>query len=111
MGAPRGGGYIGAEAATARAAVQERALVCLVLEDSRAMVIGNEPAFSDGRVVARVTSGGIGYAVGNSIAFASLPLDLAAPGSPLAVRVFDRIVPARVAETPLYDPTGERLRG
>ena len=106
-----GGGYVGAEAAAARAAVRERSLACLVLEDSRAMVIGNEPVLSDGRVVARVTSGGIGYAVASSIAFASLPLDLAATGSPLAVRVFDRIVPARVADAPLYDPAGDRLRG
>jgi 4-methylaminobutanoate oxidase (formaldehyde-forming) len=106
-----GGGYIGADRAAARATAQDRTLACLALEDPRAMVIGNEPVFNGDRVVARVTSGGIGHAVGRSIAFASLPLGLAEAGTRLAVRVFDRIVPATVEGTPLYDPAGERLRG
>ena len=106
-----GGGFVGAEAATARGAAPERSLSCVVLDDPRAMVIGNEPVFRDDAVVARVTSGGIGYAVGRSIAFASLPIDLATPGTELAVRVFDRIVPAEVVEAPIYDPAGDRLRG
>jgi glycine cleavage system aminomethyltransferase T len=75
------------------------------------MVIGNEPVLEGNRVVARVTSGGIGYAVDRSIAFASLPIELGTPGTALSVRVFDRIVPAAVIEAPLYDPAGERLRG
>jgi 4-methylaminobutanoate oxidase (formaldehyde-forming) len=106
-----GGGFIGAEALAAAGPTRERTLACLVLEDPRAMVIGNEPVFSGDDVVARVTSGGVGYAVGRSIAFASLPLALADPRTVLAVRVFDRIVPALVAASPLWDPQGERLRG
>jgi len=105
-----GGGFVGAEAYAARAAAPARALACLALADERAMVIGNEPVFDGDDVISRVTSGGIGYAVGTSIAFASLPVGLAATGTALAVRVFDRIVPAEVVEAPLYDPSGHRLR-
>jgi glycine cleavage system aminomethyltransferase T/glycine/D-amino acid oxidase-like deaminating enzyme len=105
-----GGGFVGAEAYAARAAAPTRTLACLALADERAMVIGNEPVFDSDAVVSRVTSGGIGYAVGRSIAFASLPVGLAATGTELAVRVFDRIVPAEVVKAPLYDPSGDRMR-
>jgi 4-methylaminobutanoate oxidase (formaldehyde-forming) len=74
------------------------------------MCLGNEPVFSDGLVVARVTSGGIGYALETSIALAYLPVDLAAPGTPLSVEVFGERVAAVVSEDPLYDPKGERIR-
>jgi glycine cleavage system aminomethyltransferase T/glycine/D-amino acid oxidase-like deaminating enzyme len=104
-----GGGFIGADALAARDR-PERRLSCLVLEDARLMVLGNEPVFAGDEVVARVTSGGIGYAVGASIAFASVPSELAAPGSELAIRVFDRRVPAVVRSAPLWDPAGARIR-
>jgi glycine cleavage system aminomethyltransferase T len=58
-----------------------------------------------------VTSGGAGYAVAASIAFAYLPTGLTYPGTALSVRVFDRIVPAEVVQAPLWDPPGARLRG
>jgi glycine cleavage system aminomethyltransferase T len=66
--------------------------------------------FSDDEVVARVTSGGIGYALGTSIAMSYLPVDLAATGTPLSVDVFGERVPAEVADDPIYDPKGERIR-
>ncbi len=106
-----GGGFLGADAATARTASSERTLACLALADPRAMVIGNEPVFEGDRVISRVTSGGIGYAVGRSIAFASLPVDRATAGTGVSIRVFDRIVLAEVVDAPLYDPAGARLRG
>ena len=75
------------------------------------MVLGVEPILHDDEVVSRVTSGGIGYAVGRSIAFAYLPTALAEPDTRLTVRVFDRLVPATVAGAPLWDPSNERVRG
>jgi 4-methylaminobutanoate oxidase (formaldehyde-forming) len=88
-----------------------RRLRSLVLSDARAMCLGNEPVFSGGEVVARVTSGGIGYTLGKSIALAYLPVDFAAAGIPLSVDVFGERVDATVADDPLYDPKGERIRG
>lgn len=87
-----------------------RRLSCLVLADPRAMALGNEPVFSDGRVVGRVTSGGVGYAVGRSIAYAYLPAELSGVGRRLEIEVFGERVPAEVAAEPLYDPSGERVR-
>jgi glycine cleavage system T protein len=87
-----------------------RQLRCLTLTDGRAMCLGNEPVFSDGRVASRVTSGGIGYSLEASIAFAYLPTRLAEAGTALSVGVFGERVEAIVADDPLYDPRGERIR-
>ncbi len=104
-------GFVG-HAALERAQVEGPAqrLSCLTLEDPRAMCLGNEPLFHDGAVVARVTSGGIGYAVGTSIAYAYLPSALAEPGISCRVEVFGERVPATVAAEPLWDPAGVRIR-
>ncbi len=104
-------GFIGNEALErAHASGSKRRLSCLTLEDPRAMCLGNEPVFRDGRVIARVTSGGIGYTVACSIAFAYLPADLATPGTRTEVEVFGERIGAEIANEPLWDPKGERIR-
>ncbi|MGH2596055.1 MAG: GcvT family protein [Actinomycetota bacterium] len=105
-------GFIGNEALehTLATGVTKK-LCCLTLADERAMTLGNEPVFHDGKVVSRVTSGGIGYAVGRSIAYAYLPVELAVTEIPCQVEVFGERVPASVAKEPLWDPTGERIKG
>jgi glycine cleavage system aminomethyltransferase T/glycine/D-amino acid oxidase-like deaminating enzyme len=103
-------GFIGNEALEkAQSAVTSR-LSCLTLADARAMCLGNEPVFHDGKVISRVTSGGIGYTVGASIAYAYLPVDLASPGTPCEIEVFGERVGATVAAEPLWDPKGERIK-
>ena len=87
-----------------------RRLCCLTLADPRSMALGNEPVFSGDRVVSRVTSGGVGYSVGKSIAYAYLPTDLADVGTELTVEVFGERVDAEVVAEPLWDPKGERIR-
>jgi 4-methylaminobutanoate oxidase (formaldehyde-forming) len=87
-----------------------RRLRCLVLDDPRSVTLGNEPVRAAGRVVGRVTSGGFGYAVAKSIAYAYLPADLATEGTRVEIDVFGSWVGAVVAREPLYDPNGERLR-
>jgi 4-methylaminobutanoate oxidase (formaldehyde-forming) len=104
-------GFLGREALiAARAAGPRKRLRCLVLDDPRSVCLGNEPVRVDGRVVGRVTSGGYGFAVERSIAYAYLPPDRAAVGTRGEVEVFGEWVGFEVAREPLYDPTGERLR-
>jgi 4-methylaminobutanoate oxidase (formaldehyde-forming) len=94
----------------AKAAGPRRRLRCLVLGDPRSVCLGNEPVRVDGAIVGRVTSGGYGFAVERSIAYAYLPPDRAAIGTRGEVEVFGDWVGFEVAREPLYDPTGERLR-
>jgi 4-methylaminobutanoate oxidase (formaldehyde-forming) len=88
-----------------------RKLCCLVLEDRRAIALGNEPIRTTDGIVGRVTSGGQGYTVGASIAYAYLPSELSEPQTSVDVEVFGRWIPARVAAEPLFDPAGARIRG
>jgi glycine cleavage system aminomethyltransferase T len=86
-------------------------LVCLVLDDPRAIALGSEPVRdADGAMVGRVTSGGYGYAVGASIAYAYVPARLASPGTRCAIDIFGDWVEAEVRAEPVYDPKGERVR-
>ncbi|MGH7536333.1 MAG: GcvT family protein [Gemmatimonadales bacterium] len=105
------GGFIGRDAlVAARAAGLARRLRCLVLADPLALALGNEPVRAGDRIVGRVTSGGYGYTVGRSIAYAYLPPDQSAPGQRLEVDIFGEWVPAELAREPLYDPGGARVR-
>jgi 4-methylaminobutanoate oxidase (formaldehyde-forming) len=58
-----------------------------------------------------VTSGGYGYAVGASIAYAYVPVVVAEVGNRVAIDIFGDWVGGEVRAEPLYDPTGERIRG
>jgi 4-methylaminobutanoate oxidase (formaldehyde-forming) len=103
--------FLGRDALEVRRGRPDRPrLACLVLDDPRAMVLGNEPVFHDGDVVSRVTSGGIGYAVERSIAFAYLPPALIEPGTRLETEVFGERVGTEVVRRPLWDPSGDRIR-
>jgi 4-methylaminobutanoate oxidase (formaldehyde-forming) len=104
------GEFIGREALLERTE-PERRLACLVLEDPRAVALGSEPVRVGGELVGRVTSGGYGYTVERSIAYAYLPWSAAAPGTGVEVEIFGEWVPGSVAEEPLFDPKGERIRG
>ena len=102
------GGFVGAE--RARGARQPaRRLRCLVLEDPRSVALGNEPVRVDGEIVGRVTSGGYGYTVERSIAYAYLPAEIAV-GQAVEVDIFGSWVAGEVAREPLFDPKGERVR-
>ena len=104
------GEFIGREALLERTE-PERRLACLVLEDPRAVALGSEPVRVGGELVGRVTSGGYGYTVERSIAYAYLPSSAAAPGTGVEVEIFGEWVAGSVAEEPLFDPKGERIRG
>ncbi len=88
----------------------ERRLCCLVLADPRMVALGSEPVRVEGRPVGRVTSGGYGYTVGCSIAYAYLPTADAVPGREVEVESFGERVAAEVVAEPLFDPASERVR-
>jgi len=88
----------------------ERRLACLVLADPRSVALGSEPVRVDGEIVGRVTSGGYGYTVERSIAYAYLPTARVVPGQPVDVEIFGEWIAGEVAEEPLFDPRGDRIR-
>ncbi len=104
-------GFIGREALVgARERGPRTRLCCLVLEDPRSVALGNEPVRIDGDVRGRVTTGGYGYTLERSIAYAYLPPEAAEPGTNVAVEIFGEWIAGEVVREPLYDPEGGRVR-
>jgi 4-methylaminobutanoate oxidase (formaldehyde-forming) len=103
------GDFIGRDALVAHTE-PERRLACLVLDDPRAVALGSEPVRVAGEIAGRVTSGGYGYTVERSIAYAYLPTPAAAPETEVEVEIFGEWIAGSVAAEPLFDPTGERIR-
>ena len=62
----------------------------MTFDDPRAVVMGKEPIWHDGRVVSYVTSAAYGYSIGRGIVYGYLPAALAVPGTPVEVRVLRR---------------------
>jgi len=92
------------------AAEPTRRLCCLVLADPRSVALGSEPVRVGDEIVGRVTSGGYGYTVERSIAYAYLPAAAAEVGTAVEVEIFGEWVAGEVASEPLFDPKGERIR-
>jgi 4-methylaminobutanoate oxidase (formaldehyde-forming) len=108
----KGADFLGRDALLgARDGAPERRLACLVLADPRAVCLGQEPVRVAGEITGRVTSGGYGFAVGKSIAYAYVPAAAAEVGTAVEVEVFGDWVAAEVTAEPMWDPRGERIRG
>ena len=87
-----------------------RKLCCLTLDDPCAVALGGEPLLDGERVFGRVTSGGYGYTVRQSIAYGYLPVEYATPGTQVQVQLFGVLYGATVMKEPLYDPKNEKIK-
>jgi glycine cleavage system aminomethyltransferase T len=92
----------------ARRAEPGRRLRCLTLVEPRVVCLGGEPVRWDGQLCGWVTSGGYGYRVGESIAYAYLPSTVV-EGDHVEVGIFDTWRAATVRADPLFDPTNSRV--
>ena len=78
--------------------------------DAGGNLYGGESVRKNGKVVGRIRSGNHGYSIDKDIGLAYLPLEMTTAGTQLEVEVLGENIRAEVAETPLVDPAGEKLR-
>jgi len=103
--------FIGREALVKqKEAGTKQKLCCLAISDDRSIALGKEPIRAGDKIISWVTSGGYGYSVGMSMAYAYLPNEYAKPGTELSIEFFGTQVAAEVIKSPLWDPKGERIR-
>lgn len=88
----------------------KKKLVTIVLDNPKAVVLGNEPVRINGTVSGRVTTGAYGATIGSSIAFAYLPIELSTTGIATEILVFGNWISGKIVKGPLYDPKGIRVR-
>ena len=81
-------------------------------DDPAVPALGKEPVFAIGGATALgyLTSAGYGPSVGLSLAYAYLPVEQSAVGTPLEVYSFGVRHGAHVVAEPVYDPGSARLR-
>jgi dimethylglycine dehydrogenase len=72
---------------------------------------GNEPVYRNGKVVGLTTSGGYGFAVRKSLAFAYVDPKLAKSGEPFEILLLGERKRARIIAEPAWDETNARLKG
>jgi dimethylglycine dehydrogenase len=108
------GDFVG-RAALVRRKEEGIALKCVYLrvEDGDNDPRGNEPVYDSvggERIVGVSTSGGYGYAVARTLAFAYVEPRLAAPGSRVELEMLGARRGAEVLAEPAYDPANTRLK-
>ena len=72
---------------------------------------GDEPIYFNDEYAGFVTSGGYGHYVGKSFAIGYIRAELAQATEPFAIEIMGRQCPATIQPTPMWDPTGSRMRG
>ena len=107
----RKGEFIGKQALSdSRAQGLTRRLCCMTLDDPNRVVMGKEPILDGDRVLGYVTSANYGHSVGRAIAYGYLPITHAEAATKVDVLYFGERLPATVANDPLYDPDGRRMK-
>jgi dimethylglycine dehydrogenase len=100
-----------------QAALEERErgpgkrLVAMTVDTTDIDVCNDEAILKDGDCVGYVTSGGFAHHVGKSMALAYVPTELALAGTTLEVEINGEMYAARIIDKPLYDPSGDKMRG
>ena len=104
--------FIGKTAALAERDAQPTIkLVAMIIDTDDIDVSNDEAILKDGECVGYVTSGGFAHHLQKSMALGYVPVALAADGTELEVEINGEMYPAKIITDPLYDPTGERMRG
>ncbi len=98
-------------AAAERDAPPARQLVTFIVEAEDADVTAYEPVFINGEVAGFCTSGGYSHYMGQSVAYALVPLASVVDGLEVEIELLGKRRKARRVTESGFDPDGARLRG
>ena len=85
-------------------------LVGFVMENG-AIPRDGVPVMLNGRPVGKVTSSRYSSTLNQGFGLVWVPIELAEEGKSIGIKVGKEIAPAKITMDPVYDPSGERLRG
>ena len=103
--------FIGKQASLAKKQRGPRMqLVYMEVDNTDSDCMGNEPVYHNAKQIGLTTSGGFGFAVNKSLAFAYVDPTLTGIGTELEVMVFCEMRQARIIAEPAYDPQNLRLK-
>jgi len=102
--------YIGSDTLDEPTTGNDWRLVYLDVDADDADCHGGEGVFNGDRAVGLTTSGGYGFTVEKSLAFAYVDEASAAPGTTLQVLILNDLRDATVLESPVFDPANDTMR-
>ena len=103
--------FIGKQASLAKKQRGPRMqLVYMEVDNTDSDCVGNEPVYHGDKLVGLTTSGGFGFAVNKSLAFAYVPPAFTGIGTEFDIMVFTEKRKARIIAEPIYDPSNARLK-
>jgi len=85
-------------------------LVYLEVDAVDADCLGNEPVFYNNKRVGLTTSGGYGFRVNKSLAFAYIDVSLDKIGNEFQIDIQGKKINAKIIQEPAFDPLNERLK-
>jgi len=85
-------------------------LVYLDVDVDNADAMGNEPVYHKNKIVGVVTSGGYGFRVKKSLAFAYVKSDLANTGTELEIEIQGQRKKTKILDSVVYDSDNQRLK-
>ena len=107
----RKGGFVGRDALReVRAEGVQHKLCCITLDDPNTVVMGKEPILDGDQALGYATSANYGHSIGQGIVYGYLPMSHTQPGTSVDVLYFGERLRATVADEPLYDPTGAKMK-
>ena len=85
-------------------------IVYLEIDVDDADARGNEPVYHNNKIVGVVTSGGYGFRINKSLAFAYVKSGLAKDGIELFIEIQGQKRKAKILNAPAYDPQNKKLK-
>lgn len=87
-------------------------MVSVILDDTEACPLGNEPVYLNGEIIGKTTSASFGYRIGKAIALAYVNTSLMAQpeGSQVEIDIARTLYKGTVLLKPAYDPESKRMR-
>jgi dimethylglycine dehydrogenase len=85
-------------------------LVYLDVDVDNADAMGNEPVYHKNKIVGVVTSGGYGFRVKKSLAFAYVKSDLANTGTELEIEIQGQRKKTKILNSVVYDSDNQKLK-
>ena len=73
-------------------------------------VFNHEAILKEGKVMGYVTSGGYAHRVQKSMAMGNFEIEYARAGTQLQVEILGEFYNAEVLSSPIYDPSGVKMR-
>ncbi len=102
--------YVGSKVVNQeRGAPPTNRYITLTIDEVAPPCWGTEPVFKNDRLLGYVTSGGMGWRVGQSIAVAWIDTSNVSCGDRLQVQILNRDYNAQVVADPVYDPENQKL--